>query len=54
MLEMEKAGALSNPAFLNNHYIRQYVVILQIVLTLFIIVISVIKPWRSRNKSKGT
>jgi hypothetical protein len=51
LLETEGSAALSNPVFLHNHYLRQSVVIVQIVLTLFMIIISVLKPWRSTKKA---
>lgn len=52
LLESEKAMALNNPVFLHNHFLRQYIVIAQIALTLFIVIISVIKPWRSKRKAQ--
>ncbi len=48
LLETEKALALSNPVFIHNHYLRFYVVIAQIGLTLFALILSVLKPGRSR------
>ena len=51
LLETQGAAALSNPVFLHDHYLQQMVVLLQIVLTLFILVVSGLKPWR--NKKKG-
>lgn len=48
LLETEKAMALANPVFIHNHYLRLYVVIGQIGLTLFALVLSVLKPGRSR------
>jgi hypothetical protein len=35
LLESQKALALSSPIFIQNHIIRQYVVILQIILSIF-------------------
>ncbi|MFZ5967331.1 MAG: DUF2269 domain-containing protein [Bacillota bacterium] len=49
ILEAEKDMALSNPIFLQNHSIRQYVVIVQIVLSIFLICISVLKPWKKKS-----
>lgn len=49
LLESEKVLALSNPVFMHNHYLRLYVVIGQIGLTLFALVLSVLKPGRSRT-----
>ena len=48
LLETEQASALTNPVFIHNHYLRLYVVIGQITLTLFALVLSVLKPGRSR------
>jgi hypothetical protein len=48
ILESEKALALSNPVFIHNHYLRLYVVIGQIALTLLALILSVLKPGRSR------
>lgn len=49
LLETEKAVALRNPVFIHNHYLRLYVVIGQIGLTLIALVLSVSKPGRSRT-----
>lgn len=48
LLEAEKALALTNPAFIHNHFARLDVVILQIGLTLIALILSVMKPGRSR------
>ena len=48
LLETEQASALTNPVFIHNHYLRLYVVIGQITLTLFALILSVLKPGRSR------
>lgn len=48
LLETEKTLALSNPTFIHNHYLRLYVVIGQIGLTLVALVLSVLKPGSSR------
>ena len=48
LLETEKVQALSDPVFIHNHFIRLYVVIAQIGLTLFALILSVLKPGRSR------
>ncbi len=48
LLEIEKTLALSDPVFIHNHYIRLYVIIAQIGLTLLALVLSVLKPGRSR------
>ena len=49
LLETEKTLALSNPVFIHNHFLRLDVVIFQIGLTLFALVLSVLKPGRSRT-----
>ncbi|WP_018758309.1 DUF2269 family protein [Paenibacillus terrigena] len=51
MLESQHAQALTNPAFIQNHEFRQYAVIIQIGITLFIIAISVIKPLKKKKSS---
>jgi len=51
MLESQHAQALTNPSFIQNHEIRQNAVIVQIGITLFIIAISVIKPWKKKKSS---
>lgn len=48
LLEAEKALALNDPLFIHNHYLRFYVVLGQIGLTLVALVLSVLKPGRSR------
>ena len=48
LLETEQILALSNPDFIHNHYLRLYVVIGQIGLTLFALILSILKPGRSR------
>ncbi len=49
LLETEKAAALIDPIFIHNHFLRMDVVILQIGLTLFALVLSVLKPGRART-----
>ena len=49
LLATEKVLALSNPAFIHNHYFRLYVVIAQIGLTLLALILSVLKPGRTRG-----
>lgn len=51
LLETQKALALSNPVFIQNHEMRQYAVIFQICVTIFIFVISYVKPWRKKKTS---
>jgi len=48
LLETEKILALSNPIFIHDHLLMRYVAIAQIGLTLFALVLSVLKPGRSR------
>jgi hypothetical protein len=48
LLETEKALALSDPIFVHNHFLRLYVVIAQIGLTLLALILSVLKPGRAR------
>jgi hypothetical protein len=48
LLETEKVLALSDPIFIHNHYLRLYVVVGQIGLTLIALILSVLKPGRSR------
>ena len=49
LLESEKVLALSNPVFIHNHTLRLEVVIVQIGLTLIAMILSVLKPGRSRT-----
>jgi len=51
MLTAQQAEAISNPTFIQNHALRQYAVIVQIGITLFIIAISVIRPWKKKKSS---
>ncbi len=48
LLETEKVLALSDPVFIHHHFLRLYVVIAQIGLTLIALILSVLKPGRSR------
>ncbi|MDZ5610876.1 DUF2269 domain-containing protein, partial [Bacillus pseudomycoides] len=49
LLETQKELALSNPVFIQNHAIRQYAVYFQVVVTIFIFIISYLKPWRKKK-----
>jgi hypothetical protein len=49
LLETQKELALSNPAFIQNHEIRQYAVYFQVVVTIFIFIISFLKPWKKKK-----
>jgi hypothetical protein len=53
LLDTEKALALSDPIFIENHYVRLYVVLGQIGLTLLALAISVLKPGRRRTALRG-
>lgn len=53
ILEAEKSMALTNPVFIQNHSFRFYAVLVQVAITIFIICISVIKPWK-KKKLKST
>ena len=53
LLETENVLALSDPAFLHNHYLRLYVVSAQIGLTLVALILSVLKPGRSRVSAQA-
>lgn len=48
ILENEKSMALNNLVFLHNHSLRQYAVIVQIVITTIIICISVLRPGKKK------
>jgi len=49
LLETQKEMALNNPIFIQNHEIRQYAIYFQVVVTIFIFIISYIKPWRKKK-----
>lgn len=49
LLETEKELALNNLAFIQNHEIRQYAVFFQVAVTIFIFIISYIRPWRKKK-----
>ncbi|PGY09683.1 DUF2269 family protein [Bacillus sp. AFS031507] len=49
ILETEKARALVNPEFIQNQTIRQYAIIIQVAITIFIFCISVFKPWKKKK-----
>lgn len=51
ILENEKTLALTDPEFIHNHTLRQYAVMIQVVITAFIFCISVFKPWKKKNRS---
>lgn len=49
LLETQKELALSNPIFIQNHEIRQYAVYFQVFVTIFIFIISFLKPWKKKK-----
>ncbi|MGG6311357.1 hypothetical protein [Paenibacillus macerans] len=49
LLETEGALALSDPAFLQNHAVRLAFVWFQVAVTVFIVIISVWKPWKKKK-----
>ena len=49
LLETQKEMALSNPIFIQNHEIRQYAVYFQVVVTIFVFIISFLKPWKRKK-----
>jgi len=53
LLETQGVLALNNPVFIHNHFLRLYVVIAQIGLTLFALILSVLKPGRSKRFSEA-
>ncbi|MFD1357920.1 DUF2269 family protein [Fictibacillus halophilus] len=54
ILEREKALALSNPTFIENHELREYAVWFQVGVTLFIFSISVLKSWKKKKTASKT
>lgn len=52
ILEADKSLALVNPVFIENHKLRNYAVIVQIIITIFIFVISVLKPWKKKKTKR--
>jgi len=50
ILETQKELALSNPKFIQNHAIRQYAIYFQVAVTIFIFIISFLKPWKKRKQ----
>lgn len=49
LLETQKELALSNPIFIQNHEFRQYAVYFQVLVTIFIFIISFLKPWKKKK-----
>jgi uncharacterized membrane protein len=50
LLETEKSMALSNPIFIQNHSLIQIGTITQALVIIIVIGISVIKPWKKKDK----
>lgn len=48
LLSTEKAAALTNPAFLQNHSLIQFGIYTQIILIVLLTIISVFKPWKNK------
>lgn len=53
LLETQKQLALSNPTFIRNHEIRQYAVYFQVAVTIFVFIISFLRPWRKKKWPMG-
>ncbi|KRE73847.1 hypothetical protein [Paenibacillus sp. Soil750] len=51
LLETEKALALTNPEFLHNQTLRQYAIYVQVAVTVFILCISVFRPWKKKKQA---
>jgi hypothetical protein len=51
LLETEKALALTNPEFLHNQTLRKYASYVQVVVTVFIICVSVIRPLKKKKQA---
>ena len=49
MLNTEKVMALNNPAFIHNNSLIQFGIVSQLILIIFLICISVLKPWKKKN-----
>ncbi|CAH1206116.1 hypothetical protein PAECIP111891_02795 [Paenibacillus allorhizoplanae] len=54
LLETEKALALTNPEFLHNQTLRQYAIYVQVAVTVFILCISVFRPWKKKKQAVAT
>lgn len=52
LLETQKELALSNPMFVRNHEIRHYAVYFQLAVTMFVFIISFMRPWRKKKARK--
>ncbi|HWK21491.1 MAG TPA: DUF2269 family protein [Ureibacillus sp.] len=49
LLEVQKEWALVNPIFIRNHEIREIAVYFQVIVTIFIFIISYLKPWKKKK-----
>lgn len=49
LLETQKEVALINPIFARNHVLRDNAVYFQIIVTIFIFIISYLKPWKKKK-----
>lgn len=49
LLETQKELALSNPIFIQNDEIRRYAVYFQVTISVFIFIISYLKPWKKKR-----
>ncbi|WHX41303.1 DUF2269 family protein [Mesobacillus sp. AQ2] len=49
LLETQKEAALSNPMFIQNHETRQIAVYFQVAVTIFIFIISFLRPWKKKK-----
>jgi uncharacterized membrane protein len=54
MLNTEKVMALNNPAFIHNNSLIQLGIVSQLILIIFLICISVLKPWKKKMHSSQT
>lgn len=48
LLETDGGAALTNPLFLHNHALVQYGAMVQIAAIIFLVWVSVVKPWRKK------
>lgn len=49
ILNTEKVMALSNPTFIHNNSLIQFGIVSQLILIVFLICISVLKPWKKKK-----
>lgn len=53
LLETQRELALNNPVFWQNHEVRQYAVLFQVAVTLFVLIISVMRPWKKKKAARS-